>query len=732
MTIQRLATLAAATAATALFLPSAAASPTAVYSNIPDTLAGNYPSLGYQATSTQEFGDRITLDGDARLLRSATITMSSWAKSEDWGNAVSFQHPITLNIYEAGTGLLPGPLITSITQDATIPYRPTGWGFNGIAFNLTFDFSSLNVVLPDEIAVGVAYNTETHGYTPIGVPGPYNSLNFGLNDAPGGGITVGSNPDLDDVLWNTSFANFYTDGGAAGVGIFRRDTNWAPYVPMIEINTASTLRLEPQDDCLDDAESQLVVDLVFSGSDQVIQGGQFLLAYDNSLLDLVSADPGDAPFTQEVFEDVDAGAGTIAYATGVAFGSPGTDGETVMARLTFDIIGDAEFCSTADLVTFRAPGPGEQPTRLTDDQAQAILPSTSDLPAVQSDNTPPALSIPADISVNADAGHCDALLDPGSATALDNCTDATDIAITGVRSDTLPLLDPYPAGVTTITWTATDACGNETVADQTVTVAPSNTLVAPVELVGLESVITLDGDIQPAEWAGFSNGAAGVDCGAIAWDSSPDWVAGTLGPYVYTDAGVSITATVIDADSVSLPTQPTDDNTFGVPSLWFAGSFMGSPSAEIVLELQFDQPVYDVSTTLYDVDSKNSVPDIAEVHGTLGAGPPLPLSGVVTGSGVDWDGATTFTANGTSNGNPPTSMTPPPSPSPGPSTPSASPTPATRTTSASSSAPSTSLSVPTPTATPPTSTPPGATTGCTWRSIRRTRRTAARWTTRTR
>jgi hypothetical protein len=30
------------------------------------------------------------------------------------------------------------------------------------------------------------------------------------------------------MFWNKSFAAFYTDGGAAGVGIFRQDTNWTP------------------------------------------------------------------------------------------------------------------------------------------------------------------------------------------------------------------------------------------------------------------------------------------------------------------------------------------------------------------------------------------------------------------------------------------------------------------------------------------------------------------------
>jgi hypothetical protein len=89
----------------------------------------------------------------------------------------------------------------------------------------------MGITLPNEIVYGLAYNTQTHGYNPTGVAGPYNSLNFGLNTvAPSVGVDVNS----DSVFWNTSFAGFYTDGGAGGVGTFRTDTAWSPYVPAIE------------------------------------------------------------------------------------------------------------------------------------------------------------------------------------------------------------------------------------------------------------------------------------------------------------------------------------------------------------------------------------------------------------------------------------------------------------------------------------------------------------------
>jgi hypothetical protein len=83
------------------------------------------------------------------------------------------------------------------------------------------------------------------------------------------------------------------------------------------------------------------------------------------------------------------------------------------------------------------------------------------------DSTPPTVSAPANITVSNDPGVCSATLDPGTATAQDNCAGAT---VSGARSDGQPLNAPYPKGTTTITWTATDAAGNTATAPQTVTV----------------------------------------------------------------------------------------------------------------------------------------------------------------------------------------------------------------------------------------------------------------------
>jgi hypothetical protein len=212
------------------------------------------PSVGFQATQTSEFGDYVNLGGTARTLKAVTVTMSDWALQATPANVAfclanpsscpsgGFIHPITINVYRAvpGTPLnTVGALLGTVTKNVTIPWRPeadptcvggTAWRagdglcYNGLAFNAKFDMRSLHVTLPNDVIVGVAYNTQSYGAVPMVVDGPYNSLNVGAE----GLATVGTDVNTDNVFWNTKTAAWYTDGGLGGVGIFREDTNWDP------------------------------------------------------------------------------------------------------------------------------------------------------------------------------------------------------------------------------------------------------------------------------------------------------------------------------------------------------------------------------------------------------------------------------------------------------------------------------------------------------------------------
>jgi hypothetical protein len=230
---------------------------TVIYSTVPSPLPPNSPSLGYEATSTQEFGDLIQFSGASLNLTGVTVGMSNWAYESEWeplGTSTGFNIPLTLNLYNVGAGDTVGSMIATQTIDAFIPWRPEptpgtcapgsnndylgsdGQCYAGSNSTVSFDFTGTTV--PDEIIYGLAYNTTDYGYNPTGVPGPDESLNFALATVP---PTVGSNPLPDTAYWNTSFAGNYADGGAAGVGIFRQDQEWTPYSGIIQFDATSSV-----------------------------------------------------------------------------------------------------------------------------------------------------------------------------------------------------------------------------------------------------------------------------------------------------------------------------------------------------------------------------------------------------------------------------------------------------------------------------------------------------------
>ncbi len=246
-TSTRLAALAGVLALATLGVGGAHAAANSIYESIPSPQPSNLPSLGYQATQTAEFGDDISFAPGSRSLQTVNIFMSSWA-CENWAaDAVcttapgaTFSHPITLSFYsvthDAGGAPVLGAQTFTVTKAFDMPFRPsadatcataTQWKnaagdcFNGFGFVISFDLGGMTV--PDELVYGIAYNTNTWGASPIGVNGPYESLNVGL--APNQGVGIDVDPDL--VFWNTNTAANYTDGGAGGVDTFRADTNWA-------------------------------------------------------------------------------------------------------------------------------------------------------------------------------------------------------------------------------------------------------------------------------------------------------------------------------------------------------------------------------------------------------------------------------------------------------------------------------------------------------------------------
>lgn len=260
---------------------SAAFVPTiAIYDGYPEQLAGSYPSLGFQATSTFEFGDHVSFAGNVRDLTTVEILLTNWACENDfsWNGSAwvadrtsteacettpgsSYEHPLTLNLYQvdnSGADPAVGALIASKTITATIYFRPSWDSVNCTAaggtpdtdvpfggrwydtvtstcvhgYNQTviFDFSGDDITLPDEVIWGIAYNTNTYGAAPIGAPGPYESLNVAA--APFGPV-VGTDVETDTTFLDSTWSGNYCDNGSGGTGTFRRDAGcWTGYTPV--------------------------------------------------------------------------------------------------------------------------------------------------------------------------------------------------------------------------------------------------------------------------------------------------------------------------------------------------------------------------------------------------------------------------------------------------------------------------------------------------------------------
>jgi hypothetical protein len=248
-----------------------------IYNNIPNPLPGNIDSYSYEAWSVSEFGDRITFaPATGRSLTTVTVTMSSWGcQAGFWfsGDCVTtpgatFNHPITLNIYNVGPGNQPGTLIGSVMQNFAIPYRPSadninctgsnagkwfeassGTCFNGQAANITFNLSGL--VVPNSVIFGIAFNTSHYGYAPIGPAPcsvssggcPYDSLNVGVVD-PAVYNNVGSNPAPDDAYQYTIYGSC-ANGPIIPFGL---DAGcWTGFKPSVRFNAKNPALTK--DDC---------------------------------------------------------------------------------------------------------------------------------------------------------------------------------------------------------------------------------------------------------------------------------------------------------------------------------------------------------------------------------------------------------------------------------------------------------------------------------------------------
>lgn len=280
----RLAGLAVATLAITIVLAIAAASATItyvpMYSNIPSTLSGDVPSLGFQERSVSEVGGQVGLVGTSANNTKVTVGLSSWACQQGVWNVSSgpekcvhsttetFAWPVILRIYLANPDGSVGPKIAQLRQTVAMPYRPTasekctganagGWSwphcYSGKLFKVTFQLRG--IYLPSHAIISVAYSTsgfgpEPQGYQPCSSTTQgcfYDHLKVALEDpnnpAFSGSPFTGTQPRPADTYAaeNPPGAFCAKTAGSEPTGNFQLETgcepNWAGRQPLISVST---------------------------------------------------------------------------------------------------------------------------------------------------------------------------------------------------------------------------------------------------------------------------------------------------------------------------------------------------------------------------------------------------------------------------------------------------------------------------------------------------------------
>ena len=191
---------------------------------------------------------------------------------------------------------------------------------------------------------------------------------------------------------------------------------------------------------------------------------------------IVVTNAGPAAASQVVLTDVlPAGMNLVSASTGCVSTAPlvqcdlGTLAAGESTTVTLSVV-----AVTTGTLTNVAAVAGCLPDPDLSDNYSTVVLTVEDLAA-------PSITCPDDVVTSNDQGRCDATIEISMPIIGDNCLTNT---VSVVRSDGLTLADPFPVGTTTVTWTVTDAAGNSSSCQQTVTVndvaAPSITCPADV------------------------------------------------------------------------------------------------------------------------------------------------------------------------------------------------------------------------------------------------------------
>ena len=186
------------------------------------------------------------------------------------------------------------------------------------------------------------------------------------------------------------------------------------------------------------------------------------------------------------------------------------------------------------------------------------------------DKENPWLAAPAGVAADNDPHLPSAVVSVGSAQAADNCPD---VKVSSARSDGAAMTAPFMVGVTTVTWTATDASGNTNSAPQLITVrdvevpslsAPLNIsvnatspsgAVVNYQISASDNVAVTSLTCTKASGSTFPIGTSPVTCTAA--DAAGNSTSGSFDVTVY-DAPTQIHDLIVYVLSLGMPNGTTN------------------------------------------------------------------------------------------------------------------------------------------------------------------------------
>jgi hypothetical protein len=185
-----------------------------------------------------------------------------------------------------------------------------------------------------------------------------------------------------------------------------------------------------------------------------------------------------SPFPAHITGILQADDGLLSLDGSSGFGDPGTAQDALLATLVFDVLAE---CGTDVPASFEVGG--FFPSELSN-QGLPLPTTLVDADPITLDGTDPLLiGCPGDMTQPSDAGCTGAVVTYTDPTATDNCDPSPGVVCSPPSGST------FPVGTTTVTCTATDACGNTSECTFDVTVTGTNLISVEVELQGVNTPV---------------------------------------------------------------------------------------------------------------------------------------------------------------------------------------------------------------------------------------------------